>query len=47
MELRAHVIYSPRGTGLPVGYWRTASGMEIIPRRKLLRSLWRNEIHAG
>ena len=104
MELRAHATYSPRGTGLPVSYWRTASGIEvdfilgnaevavevkaterpttdhlkglrawreehpesrcilvcraprprrsengieIIPWREFLRSLWRNEIRAG
>lgn len=29
MELRAHATYSPRGTGLPVSYWRTASGIEV------------------
>jgi uncharacterized protein len=29
MELRAHAISSPRGTGLPVSYWRTASGIEV------------------
>ncbi|MFM8433916.1 MAG: ATP-binding protein [Planctomycetia bacterium] len=29
MELRAHATYSPRDTGLPVSYWRTASGIEV------------------
>jgi predicted AAA+ superfamily ATPase len=29
MELRAHSIYAPRGAGLPVSYWRTASGIEV------------------
>lgn len=29
MELRAHRTYAPRGTGLPLGYWRTASGIEV------------------
>lgn len=29
MELRAHAIYAPRGTGLPISYWRTASGIEV------------------
>ena len=29
MELRAHAIYAPRGSGLPVSYWRTASGIEV------------------
>lgn len=29
MELRAHATYLPRGTGLPVCYWRTASGIEV------------------
>lgn len=29
MELRAHAIYAPRGAGLPVSYWRTASGIEV------------------
>lgn len=29
MELRAHATYAPRGTGLPVSYWRTASGIEV------------------
>lgn len=29
MELRAHAIYAPRGDGLPVSYWRTASGFEV------------------
>lgn len=29
MELRAHAIYAPRGAGLAVSYWRTASGLEV------------------
>lgn len=29
MELRAHAMYSARGEGLPVSYWRTASGLEV------------------
>lgn len=29
MELRAHATYSPRDIGLPVSYWRTASGIEV------------------
>jgi predicted AAA+ superfamily ATPase len=29
MELRAHATYSPRDCGLPVSYWRTASGIEV------------------
>lgn len=29
MELRAHATYAPHGTGLPVSYWRTASGLEV------------------
>jgi predicted AAA+ superfamily ATPase len=29
MELRAHASYAPRGVGLPVSYWRTASGIEV------------------
>lgn len=29
MELRAHATYAPRGTGLPLSYWRTASGIEV------------------
>lgn len=29
MELRAHSTYAPRGTGLRLGYWRTASGIEV------------------
>ncbi|MEY3205728.1 MAG: hypothetical protein RLZZ21_2059 [Planctomycetota bacterium] len=29
MELRAHSIYAPRGDGLPVSYWRAASGLEV------------------
>lgn len=29
MELRAHQTYSPRDVGLPVTYWRTASGIEV------------------
>lgn len=29
MELRAHATYSPRDIGLPVSYWRTASGSEV------------------
>jgi predicted AAA+ superfamily ATPase len=29
MELRAHATYAARGTGLPVSYWRTASGIEV------------------
>lgn len=104
MELRAHASYAPRQMGLPVSYWRTASGIEvdfilgdaevaievkatdrpttdhlkglrawreehprsrgilvcrgprarrtddgieIVPWRDFLRSLWRNEIGAG
>jgi predicted AAA+ superfamily ATPase len=104
MELRAHASYAPRQMGLPVSYWRTASGIEvdfvlgdaevaievkatdrpttdhlkglrawreehprsrgilvcrgprarrtddgieIVPWRDFLRSLWRNEIRAG
>ena len=29
MELRAHATYAPKGAGLPVSYWRTASGLEV------------------
>jgi predicted AAA+ superfamily ATPase len=29
MELRAHAIYRRAGGGLPVSYWRTASGIEV------------------
>lgn len=29
MELRAHASYAPKGSGLPVAYWRTASGIEV------------------
>jgi predicted AAA+ superfamily ATPase len=29
MELRAHHAYASRGNGLPVAYWRTASGIEV------------------
>ncbi len=29
MELRAHAGYAPKGSGLPVAYWRTASGIEV------------------
>jgi predicted AAA+ superfamily ATPase len=29
MELRAHQTYSARDVGLPVSYWRTASGIEV------------------
>ena len=29
MELRAHATCSPRGAGLPVSYWRTASEIEV------------------
>ena len=29
MELRAHRAYAPRDVGLPVSYWRTASGIEV------------------
>lgn len=29
MELRAHLAYAPRGNGLPISYWRTASGIEV------------------
>ena len=29
MELRAHHAYAGRGNGLPVSYWRTASGIEV------------------
>ncbi len=29
MELRAHATYAPNGAGLPVSYWRTASGLEV------------------
>lgn len=29
MELRAHAAYAGRGRGLPVSYWRTASGIEV------------------
>jgi|694.fasta_scaffold05833_7 predicted AAA+ superfamily ATPase len=29
MELRAHQAYAPRGSGLPITYWRTASGIEV------------------
>lgn len=29
MELRAHATYARLGSGLPVSYWRTASGIEV------------------
>lgn len=29
MELRAHALHAPRDVGLPVSYWRTASGIEV------------------
>jgi predicted AAA+ superfamily ATPase len=29
MELRAHALYAGRDHGLPVSYWRTASGIEV------------------